>query len=331
MIGVVEVGQLGPHPLRRLEHVRQLRPVLALEPHDPVEPGPDLFQALGIVVDRRRVVPDPAPHALHEVLGLGDLGHDLRQRRVEGGEPLDGAAGRGQELRGRALGVVEDLVRGGRPAGELLAVLVPPGLRFEIRILPRRQIGFVDLVQLEAQEVRASLDVAPTLFADLQRVPELLHPLVSLTDRGGEGGAPAIGVEDGSLVPRAQERLMLVLPVEIDQCRAEVADDARGRGRTVDPRPIPTRGGDLPAQDQEVVLEPKAVLVGEYAYRGHVADVEDRLHRGSVGPGPHHVRRRPLPQEERQCAHDDRLACPGLAREGIESGGELEVRSSTTA
>ena len=201
VIGVVEVGQLGPHSLRRFEHVRQLWTVFPLESDDTVQSCTHFLEALRVVVDGTGVVPDATAHSLDQVEGFGDLLQQVGEGRVEGDEALERAACVSELVGHRPLGVVQSRMHGSRPAGQLLTVLVTSRLGLEFSVFTRRQIRLVDLVQLEAKEVRTGLDVTPAFLAGVEVFGQLLHAPVSHLDRLGERRRTPVRVQNRALVP----------------------------------------------------------------------------------------------------------------------------------
>ena len=51
--------------------------------------------------------------------------------------------------------------------------------------------------------------------------------------------------------------------------------------------------------------------------------LKHRGHHGTLGPGANHIARSLVAQQQRQCAHQDRLPRPGLARQQVEPLPEL--------
>ncbi len=153
---------------------------------------------------------------------------------------------------------------------------------------------------------------------------ELLEGVVLPGDGPGQLLGPAERVQDPPLVAWAEQRLVLVLAVQVHEGAPQLPDHACRRGRSAHPGPVPPSGLDLPAEDQQPVLHPEAVLVGQRLDGGQAVDVEDGLDGGPLGSRPDDVGGGALAQEEGERAHDDGLPRPRLPREGVQARAERE-------
>src|SRR5690606_6068265 len=143
-------------------------------------------------------------------------------------------------------------LRGMREAG---------GLGLELLVLARLEARTLDLLELEAQEIRAALELSPAARAlldlaphGLQRPMQLRHPrrlLLRACER----------VEGRALLPAARQGMVLVLAVQVHEGRAELPDDPGGRGRAVHPSTVPSLGRHLAAEHEQPVLGAVSELV----------------------------------------------------------------------
>ena len=155
-------------------------------------------------------------------------------------------------------------------------------------------------------------------------VLEVAHPLPG---RGRLGGVdPAIGVEQGAVAARVEQAAIVMLAVDLDQQRAELAQQA-GRDRLIVDEGAAAAVGLGDAADDErlagLAVEP---VLGEQGQGGMIGrqlegDADHRLRlAGADQPavGPHAER-------EAERVEQDRFARPGLAGQHAEARPELEV------
>ncbi len=104
----------------------------------------------------------------------------------------------------------------------------------------------------------------------------------------------AVRVQDISLRFGVEERLVLMLAMEIDQRLPEFARERRRGWRAVDPGTAPSANVDLTLQNQPAVLgiDPRRITAPAQILAS--ADVEHRLHKCPVLAGADHVRGRAL-------------------------------------
>jgi len=324
MVRVVQVREFSAHPLRGLEYVGELRPILPLEPEDPVEAGAYLLESIGIVIDRRGVVPHPLADVLEPVEDLGKAFHLRLEFRVEGREALKQLKDRRQPVRQSVLAIVQDLVNPARSVGQLFTVFVPTGLGFEGAVFAWCKIGLVDLSELEPQEVRPAFDLPNTLLSLFDFMAEDLEFGILVGDPTSDRLGTTIRIEDGALIPLTEKRLVFVLPVQVDERTTHFSHDPGGSRRTTHPGSITAGGRDFSPQNQEAFFQPEAVGLEDLVHGRHPFDIEDGFDRRSLRSGSHDSCRSALPQEERQRPHDDRLARPRLAGQGVEAGAQIE-------
>jgi hypothetical protein len=313
--GLVEIGELGADALRRREHVGQLGSVLPLEPEELVQPRAHLLEANRVVLDRARVVPRPPADLGERVVRVLQQPHVRSKLRVDGRKALERAPDLLEPRDQRVVRAVEDLVDAARALDELLGVLLSLRLGLERLVFAGRDAESVDLRQLEAQEVRPALHVAGARLPLVERSSELVQLGVQPRDTARRLSRAPVGVQDPALVGRAQERLVLMLAVQVDEGAAERAHGPGCRGGSADPGTVSPLRRHLAAQDEQAVLQPEALLFRQALHLGERLDVEDGLDRGALRSDPHDRGRRPLAEQQRERAYDDRLAGAGLPRE----------------
>jgi hypothetical protein len=108
---------------------------------------------------------------------------------------------------------------------------------------------------------------------------------------------------------RIEQRLVLVLPVQVHEPGPELAERTCGDQRAVDEGPAPALRGHLAPHEQ------LAAVLG----------VEQRLHDRRLLPGSHQLGRGPPAEEEADCLDEDRLAGAGLARQHAQPGVEVDL------
>jgi hypothetical protein len=150
----------------------------------------------------------------------------------------------------------------------------------------------------------------------------------------GEGGGArsqadallgaADAVEDLQLSGRERELAVLVLTVEGQKRRAEVAKIPDGRGAAVQIRAGATVGAD-PAGEDEL---PRAGWQSLGERLGELlAELEDPLDVGLPRARPHDSRPRAAAEEEVEGMREDRLARAGLTREHVQPRGQAQLRA----
>src|SRR5690606_12302085 len=126
---------------------------------------------------------------------------------------------------------------------ELFRVIEARRFRLQLLLLAITQLRSLDLLGLEAEEVLALLGLAPALVQQLEVAQCSTPPCVRLLDLGGQWQCIRVRVEDATLLAPAQQRLVLMLAVQVDELPADLTDQ-RGRARgAIDPRPVAPLGG----------------------------------------------------------------------------------------
>ena len=238
LLGPLELRQPRRGLAREGLHVGDLRPVLAAQLAQALAAGPQLGQPIGVVDHLLGL----EPRLVHEIgqLGLhgGEAGLERRTIRARRARPSPRRPRRSRARRRAPRGFETG----------------PPGRRVGERVfLDRERLGLVggaelgrfDLFELEAQEI------------ELARAPGRRRPALEVVvDRaqlgpgGGDGARRARPAHrrrrraTRALLVRDQQRLLLVLPVQIDERAAVRGQLADGREPAVDVRAAPPARGE---------------------------------------------------------------------------------------
>src|SRR5205814_936430 len=105
-----------------------------------------------------------------------------------------------------------------------------------------------------------------------------------------------------------EQRLVLVLSVQLDEPAREVLQRAGRSKSAVDERAAPALRGDLASDDQLFA-----------------AALEDGFYRRAVFAGANQVARRPAAQQQADGLDEDRFAGAGFAREDVQPRLELDL------
>ena len=300
----VELGQPASSVGPVLQDVGQPLTVLATQLPEQSPPAPDLVEALGVLGDG---VGRPAGVGR----GLVQLGRHRPQAGLDVGER--GAPGEGLEGEGDGVGRAPVVAQRGVGGDPRLAVGGGPGqevlLRLQGVLLPRvGEAGGVELAHLEGEEVDLP-GPGPGVAPQRDQGGVEGRDLLLGRGQGGEvDGAEA--VEGSPLHPSPEERLVVVLAVEIHHPPADLGQFGDGGQPPVDVGPRPSRAGDGPGQDDLVVT-------------GHEAALDP----GLVGAGTDQDGVGPAAHQQLDGLHHQRLAGAGLAGEGghprLEDEGEV--------
>ena len=192
----------------------------------------------------------------------------------------------------------------------------------QLGILIRPQTGPAQLAQLPLAELplaRAPVPEPLQLGQPVDRRPPAgvgrRHP------RQCRLGATE-GVEEPGLSVRVEQRLVLVLAVDVDQHPAELAELAGRRRPAVQARGA--AAADLAAQDQ-LGLRLEAHLGQQRAGGRDVGDLEDALHQCPLGAVADLLGAGPGTEREGESIDHQGLAAAGLAGEEVQAGAEADV------
>jgi hypothetical protein len=160
-------------------------------------------------------------------------------------------------------------------------------IRFEFTQFGGWQRPLFQLAEFVAQQLdplvailtTAELAHAHAEFAPLQRCVAYLHQQIIVT---------GVGVQQGQLMRARQQRLVLMLTMDLDQQGRQFTELACVGGTTVDPCPGTAFGADHPAQLAIAVLIQLFVLQPFVGF-GQPGQVEFRRQFGTIAAGPYHA------------------------------------------
>jgi hypothetical protein len=134
----------------------------------------------------------------------------------------------------------------------------------------------------------------------------------------GFGRKAAEAVEQGALLRLVEAAQGLALRVHQRQLRRQLLEDGDRRRLIVDEHAALARGQNLAPQDDLIALRVDAILLEDgLRARGAFKHAGDsRLIRAVA----HYLCRRLAPHQQGQGVHQNRLPCPGLAREQVQTG-----------
>jgi hypothetical protein len=117
-----------------------------------------------------------------------------------------------------------------------------------------------------------------------------------------------------------EQRLVLVLAVDLDQRLAELLEESERGVRVVQEHPAATAPHELAPHDELAVLEGDPVVLEQRDDRALPGRVEDGFDRGGLGAGADGLGRLgPLAEQKRQGVDRDRLPRPRLAGEYVQA------------
>ena len=239
------------------EHIAERRAVLLAEAVDDVHAALQLVEARGAELDALAVVAQLVRGLLQGDVGLLDHLLGIRERIVEAADVLEvllDLREGGQDAEAAAAAPLEELVRLLDGADDLLGVRELADLRLERFVLARLEVGLGDLLVLPVQHVEALRVLARGLLL-LGVGLLLLAPLAVGALIGGQrlGDVGVVAVEQMELVLLLEEREVLVLPVDIDEVGADLAQDGQRDVAAVDERRAAARPRELPRDDELLV------------------------------------------------------------------------------
>ena len=158
---------------------------------------------------------------------------------------------------------------------------------------------------------------------------ELLPDVLPAAPRGGDstrcGAQSGIGIEQRALRRRAQQRLVFVLAVNIDQMLARLAQLRERHGAAVDERARAAAAVDHAPHQTRAIVTRKFVVGEPGLQRLERSGLELGADLAFLGALPHDARVAALAEHHRQRVDQDRFAGAGFAGEHREAGRELEI------
>src|SRR5439155_18572698 len=152
----------------------------------------------------------------------------------------------------------EHLLRGGGELEQPFAVREPALLRPERIRLPRLRRDRPDLVDLVAQQIELTFPVAGLILEASKGTPCRGRTPVRLTI-GSDGGhvlGARVAIEEGRLGGWIQEPERAMLPVELDQPAAEIAQGRRGGQLPADAGAALAVSPHAASEDDLAILDP---------------------------------------------------------------------------
>ena len=299
LVATLEIAQPLLGRIAPLQHLGEGLAVLAPQLLEQLAAGPHVGLALWIALDGLAPMAHVGGH-------VGQLGGDPVQPRRGVGERRP-VVQRGEGPRHRVGGAVVagerlDRDRGRLPVtggvGQQLGLVAEP---FVLAGVGQR--GRAQLVDLEAEQIHLP---GPLPLVAPQGGQPLLHCrqlLASGTERLEVDAA--VAVEGAPLHGRGEQRLVVVLTVEVDEGGATLGELGEGGQVAVDVAAGAPRGGHDPAQHDLVVT-------------GH----EPALDHGLGGPGPHHAGVGPTAHQQLDGGDHEGLAGTGLPGHRGHAGAE---------
>ena len=227
--------------------------------------------------------------------------------------------------RRREINAVEDFPRPCDRTVDALRILVLPVLLGELFLLALAQCRLLDIVDLKLQEIKLPLTLRLIHVEAGELLPERRPVMVLLCDLRTQ--CPGLLlleiVEDLQMVAVPEERLMLMLPVDVDEELCYLPELRECHGLIID-LDFRTRSGDLPADDELPVLRldvERPQLPDEF-----LAEItEDKLHESIRLSAADHVPAGLRAQRKIDGADQDRLSGTRLTGQNIEPWLELHL------
>lgn len=312
---LLQVGQFGG-----------LDPVLARQGINDVQALLDLLLAIGIGIE----VVDEAVQFADRLLDL-DLRAGQQVDRfaesgglaAERGQAVEAGIERGKDVAGIALAAhFHDLAAGGEQAFGVAQGLLLLLQAFQFVFAEGQVFQFFQLVA--EQLVAGALFVAATRQA-FEFLAGLLPALRGELHLARQLLAAGVLVEQAPVGLALQQRLVLVLAMDVDQQFAQALQVAQRAGRAVDVGTRATFGSDHPAQDARTVLF--QVALGEpVAGLGDGTDVEAGENVGLVRSGTYRAAVGAVAEGKAEGVEHDRLARTGFAGDHAHAGSEFEIQ-----
>ena len=197
--------------------------------------------------------------------------------------------------------------------------------RFERQgfVLARHEPRGLDLARDVAQVIGPATDLIPLRGQYLGGFFEFLPAAPLLLQRCPGGQRIGIGIENVALGVCVQQRLGLVLAMEIHQHRTQIGENTYGGGAAVDPGTRAAFGGDLTPDDHAALIGIESQLL-QLRERSGRELLEHTLDDAACRAGANLRRIGALAQQEGECIHQHGLAGPGFAGEDIEAWTERQ-------
>ena len=304
----MKVGELPTERVSFGDDVGKRRAVLPLQPFEKREPFFDLLEPRRRGFDAVGIAPQEQSEILElrlDAVACLEIRLEPRvERRQIGDLPPHGSEPGENGL----VALVQRRVALRAEAFDPLGAREHLAKRRQFLVLGRLRRRFVQLGELERHQIEPRIPIV----LNRAHAGQFVFGRAPRVERHGRGRRQRIKtterVDHAKVRGRIEERLMLVLAVELDQPRGQVLQRARRGERTVDERPAAPLRGNLAADEQ---LFP--------------ARFEDRFDGCGLLTSADEVARGTAPQEQADGFDEDRFACACLAGQHVEAGIELHL------
>ncbi len=211
-----------------------------------------------------------------------------------------------------------------RQGAQFVRVLEAACLVLQLRFFAGDEFSVLQLAHEMAQIVGAplGLSAARRELLDLARDPR--ERFVRRAHALREWRCTAEQIEDAALRFDIQQRLRLVLPMEVHQRAADLGEHAGGDRTAVHPRSPAAARRDLALEHHRSAIHLDAALVEQREQFAPPFGVEHAFHRRLVGARADEIGARALAEQQRQRADNDRFPRARLAGEHVEAAGERQ-------
>ena len=300
--------------------------MLAAQFLDGGEPAFDFFLARRIDVERFEVTRQLARRFANLDGGFVHHRNDLGEPLIDARQRLDsGERARRGGVRIAVVGVVQQADRRLRGFGEPAAIGMARAFFGELRHFAFLEVERLELAHLEPEQLESRIAIARLAFELDGAIDERDPDLVRLAHRVGELEVVAEVVEQLALRGGARQRLEFVLPVDIDDERADIAQQLQRHRNAIEVAARTAIVGDDAAHG-ELVFRLDGLLREHFAQRRRaLADVEGGRELGAFGARAHHFGTALAAGEQRERVDHDGFAGAGFAREHREAGAHFEI------
>ncbi len=255
--------------------------------------------------------------------GLEQL-HDRAEARVVRRQRAQPARHRAELREAGALRLGKGFERGLRPGEQARAVLQPRVLGCDLIPFTLTRVEFFQFVAFFFDVGTLNLPGRVVLLRFFGHRLEPLPGAVGIGGRCREFLRTGMRIEQLALRRGAQQRLVLVLAVDIDQVLSGFPRLCQGGGVAVDEAARASRAIDGPSQDDLARISGQITLAEPL--RQVFIDIESRRQLGALRARAHAVALGAAAHQQLDRIDQDRLAGAGLSREHAESRVELERR-----
>jgi len=299
--------------------------VLAEEPLEYHQTRLEVVQTARLGLEVAQTLRELAAELLEPRPQLLELAERPRRERLPAGDRGQCLFGRRDPLARRSF-VLEQARLGAAERGDdRLAMADAVAFLAELHLLARGQARLVDLPGVEAEQIDP-LRAQPLVPGQaLEPVGDAPPSVVGGAGRRHETlrlGAPR-AVEPLPLQLGVEQAELVALAVDAQQLGRDLLQQAQRRRLVVQEDAVAPLAADLPPDDELVSLGFEAGV--DQARAQSLRQVEDPGDRERVGALAHQLGGRPLPGEEPQRVHHQRLAGAGFSGQHVEAAAELDL------